>query len=375
MATQALGLDPKQPDRFITTDPDHWIRVRWWVCPRGAVSALCPARGDVFPDDSSPFGYTVESVQEQKRDDATVFLVTTYLKPKVEEYVGNLGELKRRVTRRTIRGSYGIRRFVGAESTIDSDVAAQLPLNSGWPDEDIQAWSTRLQDIEVDHDRRPGVSYVTAHYRPFTPGRLLEQTPGKGILSVAYFDLPRRKEYDLDGHPMELVMDRGSGIAGQSSTYIRRWHVIEGNPEQIQGAGMLLRVEVVLESPPLSDLASCVGGVNDGALSNFGAVGQEGYLMFLRPDPPAQQLYRNQSLMRLWLNLAWIGKKWNESVVSELQRAKALETPVYNESGADTGRKRDLLTWPAETGVEGYRHNCKIGEPVDLSWLNEYLNV
>jgi hypothetical protein len=362
----ALGLDAGRPDIVGVRDAEAKYLIRHWVCPEGEAPGLIPARGAVFPGDTLPKGYAVESAYVQPREHGTVWVVCTYLKPILLSETalsGNLYELVRRHRRRSVRSPSGVRVAIGLQTTIDADVTAALPLGGHFPGGGTGMWDAYLTEVDIQDDFRPGLARVVAHYEAPTRNGALERNPGKGILEVDITTYSQHLKYDLAGTP--LLIDGEFEDGGVRY----RWRVIKGSDLVYLGA-CSLRLSVALSAANTATLIGVLKGLM-GKCNNAACSALGGQYTLLMRGARLRQRYYNESLFLAQIYMDYNPDGWTTNCTVEKQKCKVVEQPVFDAAGNDTGRKHLVEMWGDLTPrVTATRTVALTG---DFSTLNGYL--
>ena len=332
-----LGIDNRFPDVTSDAGPEHFRRVRRWTSPRGEVDAnlLSLARGTPLAPDTTRLGYTVDSVQVIERDTATMWFVTNYLKPKVLGAVGNLSEIARRTTRRTLTGDYGVRIFEGTDSTVEADTLTSLPIGEVWPGSN-SAFAARLYDLRILRNHRGTIARVEADYRPFSGIASLCQTPGKGLLMVDIGTVAMTQDYEP--LPSKAKQIRGMFTDTDGMTY--RYIAVTGPAPLLGKPACELWIQVVFVDPNIPSIMALAGKINSGP----GPGGAAKDTLLFHGGKLWPIIYRGQQMYIGNLRLSYLPEGWTNCMVQK-QKYIVQETPVLDSSGNPTGAVQRFGVW------------------------------
>ena len=338
-----LGTDNARPDVVIDRGPEHLAKIRYWVCARGEAEAYMPARGSCLPPDTTRTGYTCDSVQVSERNPSTMWLATTYLKPKVLGTVGNLSEIARRIVRQTINGNHAVRIFEGADSTIEADLTASLPIMQIWPGSTAYN-GPYINDIDIDRNSRGSIARAEVHYIPADLNQLLLIHPLTGMLEIDLGATSVYRQYDLSAKRCKgQFIDIVSGAATASRYVPISGPMLQSMPYAV------LRLRTAMVNPNVLTLLGYQGKCNSNTLANLGA---SQYTIRMDSVRMVPVIWLGKLVQICTFIMTYRYEGWREALTVEKQRATIIEQPILASDGVTpTGAKQRIRVWEPVPGV------------------------
>jgi hypothetical protein len=173
-------------------------------------------------------------------------------------------------------------------------------------------FASYVHSVVTDYHWTGTESLVTAYYAPPTPGRVLENNPGHGILEVGFSEIARERHWSEDTTPLPISAVIWNANDG-------KWYMYRPDgmvPASITAGPVMLYLSVVLTSLPATTISSLIGKTNSGALSAFGDLGGAGKVLFHAPLR-CRQIYRAQTLYFCVFRLEFNPVAWASAVKVE----------------------------------------------------------
>jgi len=230
-----------------------------------------------------------------------------------------------------------------------------LPTGSGaWPD----YFPPILEDYTIDDGYSASKSLVSLLWGPPTWGRVLEDNPNHGILSLMVSGDEVRPKYDLSTPALPVWRESWDGVTPTKC-------------EPISGKGTVLlpramiRLQVVINDATLETFLAIVGACNDDTMTNMFGVAA---LTLRCAGAHSEHVMSGTAYSMADLLFEYNIKGWNAETEVQKYIYKVKEVPVYDENDdAIAGRFREVGSWEA---TEDPPYPVVLAESQDFSGID-----
>ena len=285
------------------------------VCPMLALGTLLPAKGDAMPEayggSTSAILLTHDTKPTKESGDGWTVLTYELLEPSTDPGLSipsdwTVAPNARQVHLLVTRGVQHREVLEIPNGTTYSTVLESLAMGTAYPGE-TGIWQSRLDDIRIREDSRPGKAALTLVFNPPSIRRALEENPDHARLLADVSDEAVRVHKDLDDH---LVW--AEHWEAVDSTYEgRRWRPATGAGVQHKSR-TLLRLQMAASKGILSTILHL----------------------------------HDQSLMYVDALMEYNVGGWNNETTVQVYHYRVLKLPVYDTDGAAIDdRYRTVGNW------------------------------
>ncbi len=302
------------------------------VCPMLALGTLLPAKGDAMPEayggSTSAILLTHDTKPTKESGDGWTVLTYELLEPSTDPGLSipsdwTVAPNARQVHLLVTRGVQHREVLEIPNGTTYSTVLESLAMGTAYPGE-TGIWQSRLDDIRIREDSRPGKAALTLVFNPPSIRRALEENPDHARLLADVSDEAVRVHKDLDDH---LVW--AEHWEAVDSTYEgRRWRPATGAGVQHKSR-TLLRLQMAASNGILSTILHLHDSLNEGAM--FGGTCAPGTLRMAGAH--IEQVISDQSLMYVDALMEYNVGGWNNETTVQAYHYKVYRLPVYDNAG------------------------------------------